>query len=292
LAPMDALNPDSGDTGCTDLGYHELYTRWLQFAAFLPMFRSHGTDAPREIWRFGEEGNDFYDSIAKFIKLRYQLMPYIYSMAAQVSLLGLSMIRPVALEFPNDRATHELLDQYFFGPALMVCPVTVPMYFLKNSTAAPAAPKARQVYLPNACAWYDFWTEELYAGGQTISAAAPLNIIPLFVRAGSIIPMSLVMQHVDEFPAAPYEFRIYCGADAECLLYEDAGDTYDYESGAYAIIKLRWYEAHHQLLIAPREGGFPGMVLSRTYRLIFISEKGRHEMEIMYSGHEIILNPV
>lgn len=291
LASMDALEPDPRDTGCADLGYHELYTRWLQYAVFLPMFRSHGTDAPREIWRFGDEGNIFYDTIAKFIKLRYQLMPYIYSLAAQVALQGWSMVKAVALEFPDDRATHNLLDEYLFGPALLVCPVTTPMYYARNSAPIAGAPKSREVDLPAACSWYDFWTEKLERGGRTISAAAPLDIIPLFVRAGSIIPLSPVMQHVNELPAAPYEIRIYRGADAEFLLYEDEGDTYRYEVGAYAIVKLAWNEAREELVIAARRGEFHGMVKSRHYRLIFISEKGRREMEIIYSGEEIKLNP-
>lgn len=289
LSSMDALEPDPRDTGCTDLGYWELYTRWLQYAVFLPMFRSHGTDAPREIWRFGDAGGVFYDTIAKFINLRYRLMPYIYSLAAHVSLQGKSMMKAVALEFPCDIATHDLTDQYLFGPALMVCPVTKPMYYQRDSVPITDATKSRQVYLPQARAWYDFWTENIYRGGQMVSADAPLNTIPLFVSAGSIIPMSPVMQYVDEIPDAPYEILIYRGADAEFLLYEDEGDTYHYETGAYSTIQIVWHDARSELVISARSGAFDGMVKSRQFRLVFISENGRVEKEITYSGEEITL---
>ncbi len=133
LTAADVLEPDPNDTGCRDLGYWELYTRWVQYGVFLPMFRSHGTDAAREIWRFGEEGSPFYDTIARYIRLRYQLMPYIYSLAAHVTFGAYTLMRAVALEFPDDLATHNILDQYVFGPALLVCPVTEPMYYRSNS---------------------------------------------------------------------------------------------------------------------------------------------------------------
>lgn len=148
LTDMNALEPDIADTGCRDLGFWELYTRWVQYGAFLPMFRSHGTDAAREIWRFGEEGNPFYDAIAKFIRLRYQLIPYIYSLAAQVTLDGTPMLRAVALDFPDDVMTHNLIDEFLFGSSLLVCPVTTPMYYEKNSQTIAGAKKSRGVYLP------------------------------------------------------------------------------------------------------------------------------------------------
>lgn len=291
LSPMEALEPDPRDTGCTDLGYWELYTRWLQYGAFLPMFRSHGTDAPREIWRFGDAGGMFYETIAKFIKLRYRLIPYIYSLAAQLSLYGKNIMRAVALEFPSDRATYDLTDQFLFGPSLMVCPVTKPMYYERDSVPIPSAAKSRSVYLPSGRTWYDFWTESSRPGGKVIAAAAPLETIPLFVPAGSIIPMWPVMQYVDEIADAPYEIRVYCGADGEFLLYEDAGDTYDYETGEYSTIRLTWRDARNELVVSARSGAFPGMVNSRRYRLIFISQTGRTEKEILYSGQEITLKP-
>lgn len=287
LTDANALEPDPKDTGCTDLGFGELYTRWLQYGVFLPMFRSHGTDAAREIWRFGEEGTPFYDTIAKYIRLRYQLIPYLYSLAAQVTLNSSTLMRAVALDFPDDVATHDLTDQYLFGSAFMVCPVTRPMYYRRNSEPIRDAAKSREVYLPKGSRWYDFWTEKAHEGGQTIDADAPLETIPLFVRAGAIVPMSPVMQYVDEIPDAPYEIRIYRGTDGEFALYEDAGDNYDYEKGGYAIVQLSWDDDRSELVMAGRKGSFSTMVQSREYRLVFISKQGRETKTVRYAGQEM-----
>jgi len=268
LTDMNALEPDPNDTGCRDLGYHELYTRWLQYGAFLPMFRSHGTDAAREIWRFGEEGNAFYDAIAKSIRLRYQLIPYIYSQAAQVTLKGGSLLRAVALEYPDDPATYDLTTQFLFGPALMVCPVTTPMYYGRHSQPITGASKTRAVTLPAGKAWHDFWTGSRYDGGRSIVTAAPLETIPLFVRAGSIIPMGPVMQYATEQSADPLEIRIYDGADGTFTLYEDENDNYHYEQGKCATIPFVWNDAKHVLTIGERQGEFPGMLKERTFRIV------------------------
>jgi alpha-D-xyloside xylohydrolase len=271
LTDMNALTPDPSDDGSKDLGYWELYTRWVQYAVFLPLFRSHGTDVPREIWRFGEEGSPFYDAIATFIRLRYRLLPYLYSLVSAVTRRGTMMMRALALEFPADRATHCIGDQYLLGPALMVCPVTRPMYYDVGSRALTGVSQTRSVYLPEGCAWFDFWTSAWYAGGQTLEADAPLDRMPLYVRAGSIVPMTEVMQFTDETPDAPYEIRVYCGADAGFELYEDAGDGYEYETGAFALIRLEWSEAAKTFTLARREGEFPLMVKVREYRVVFIS---------------------
>ncbi len=291
LTAPDLTEPDLKDTGCTDLGYHELYTRWLQYATFLPIFRSHGTDAPREIWRFGEPGTPFYDTIAHFIRLRYQLIPYIYSVAAQVTLNSYTIMRPVALDFPNDITTYNLTDQYMFGPAFMVCPVTHPMYFQRNSKPLQNAPKTRDVYLPKGNLWYDFWTEKPFHGGQTIKADAPLEIIPVFVKAGSIIPMWPVMQYVDEIPDAPYEIRIYQGADGEFTIYEDAGDGYEYEHGAFALIHLIWDDKKGELVVEKRQGSFKGMVEAREYNFVFISNTNRITKKAIYTGNLLRVSP-
>lgn len=287
LTPVDALQPDPADTGCRDLGYRELYTRWLQYAVFLPIFRSHGTDAPREIWRFGEPGTPFYDAIAQFIRLRYRLLPYIYSLAAQVTLNGASMMRAVALAFPEDRATHNLTDQFLFGPSLLVCPVTRPMYYGPQSTPIPDAPRTRAVYLPAGRQWYSFWTSEVHEGGQSITAQAPLSIIPLFVPAGSILPMGAETQYADELPNASYEIFVYTGADVEFTLYEDAGEGYDYEQGAYSLIQISWSESSQQFTIAARQGAFPEMVAEREYRITFVSPSGKQHRSVRYTGEEL-----
>jgi len=291
VTDANALEPDPKDSGCTDLGYWELYTRWLQYAVFLPIMRSHGTDAPREIWRFGEAGTPFYDAIAKYICLRYQLIPYIYSMAAQVTHHSYTMMRPLALDFPHEEATHDLTDQYMFGSSLMVCPVTQPMYYQRNSEPLCDVPKCRNVYLPADRGWYDFWTEKAYPGGQTIKAAAPLMTLPLFVPMGSILPMSPVMQYVDEIPAAPYKIQIYRGADAVFSLYEDAGDDYAYEQGCFSIVTLTWDDSRCELHISSRAGTFAVLVEAREYQLVFISPHGRETTRLLYTGQEIRVSP-
>ena len=287
LTDMNALEPDPSDDGSKDMGYWELYTRWLQYATFLPLFRSHGTDVPREIWRFGEEGSPFYDSIAAFIRLRYRLLPYLYSLIAAVTRKGTMMMRALALEFPVDRATHSVDDQYLLGPALMVCPVTRPMYYEAGSRALVGVSHTRLVYLPVSCAWFDFWTNALYAGGQTLEAEAPLERMPLYVRAGSIVPMTEVMQFTDETPDAPYEIRVYYGADANFELYEDAGDGYEYETGAFALIRLEWSEAAQTLTVAEREGEFFSMVRVRDYRIVFITAVHIEAHVVTYTGERL-----
>ena len=289
LTDMNAAAPDPNDIGCRDLGYWELYTRWLQYAIFLPMFRSHGTDAAREIWRFGDEGTTFYDVIARYIRLRYRFIPYLYSLAALVTLNSYTLLRAAALDYPNDSATYNIIDQYLFGPALLVCPVTTPMYYRTNSQPIVNAPKTRAVYLPAGNDWFDFWSETLHKGGQAIIADAPLETIPLYVRAGSILPMTQTMQHVDEVPDAPYEIRVYCGADVQFTLYEDAGDSYAYEEGAYALVHLSWQEECGELTISARQGEFPELVKEREYSVIFISGFAREIHTVRYLGQQLTL---
>ena len=291
LTDGSAQEPDPNDTGCTDLGYWELYTRWLQYAVFLPMFRSHGTDAPREAWRFGEPGTPFYDVIVQYIRLRYRLLPYIYSVAAQVSLNSWTMMRAVALDFPRDLRTHSLTDQFLFGPELMACPVTKPMYYDRNSEPIAGAEKSRLVYLPSGTGWYDFWTETWFPGGGTVDAPAPLEVMPVFARAGAIVPMAPVMQHADEIRDAPYEIRVYRGADGVFPLYEDEGDNYNYESGRFSIVMLRWSELDGELIITARAGDFDGMVTSRQLHIVFISQSGRKSCSVVYNGDEIRVRP-
>jgi alpha-D-xyloside xylohydrolase len=293
LTPMEAMEPDPNDLGCRDLGYWELYTRWVQYAAFLPMFRSHGTDAAREIWRFGEEGTIFYDTIAAFIRLRYELMPYLYSLVARVTHAGVMMMRALALEFPLDTAAHEIRDEYLLGPSLLVCPVTSPMYFEAGSRPLQDVSKTRSVYLPQGAGWYDFWTDVLEEGGSTVVADAPLEKMPLYVRAGSIVPMTRAMQYADEDISAPYQIRVYCGADAVFELYEDAGDGYAYEAGAYATIRLSWNDAERECCIGARQGSFPELVAEREYNIRWIglaaasSGVSAHAQTFQYAGEEI-----
>ena len=227
------------ENGCEDLGYRELYTRWLQFAAFTPFMRSHGTNTPREIWRFGEKGGMFYDAIEKFIRLRYMLTPYFYSLNARVTFEGLMPVTPLAMAWTEDMQAAEAEYEYLYGKELLVCPVTEPMYYETDSRELEGVSKTRSVYLPEGT-WYDFLTGEKVSGGRRIEAECPIDRIPLYVRAGAVIPTMEVMQYTGENPLAPVDVRIYRGADGRFTLYSDAGDGYGYEQGEYWTADIAW----------------------------------------------------
>jgi alpha-D-xyloside xylohydrolase len=241
--------------GVDDPGYRELYVRWLQIGTFLPMMRSHGTDTPREVWRFGQPGDVHYDTLVRFIQLRYRLLPYIYSIAAAETLSDYTMMRMLAFDFRGDPRAYDIDNQFMFGPALMVCPVTEP------------ATQTRQVYLPSGTLWYDFWTGECHGGGQTIIAPSPLRHIPLFVRAGSIIPTGPKVQHAAEALDQPIDVRVYGGANGQFLFYEDEYDNYNYERGAYSTTLLAWDDARQKLDVGEPAGRFDG-IKPRTFRVV------------------------
>jgi alpha-D-xyloside xylohydrolase len=276
------------DQGVDDLGYRELYVRWFQFGAFLPMFRSHGTDTPREIWRFGNPGDPMYDTLAKFLRLRYQLMPYIYSLAGQVAHEDYTMIRALSFDFRGDPAAYDISDQFMFGPALLVNPVTTPMYYGPNSTPLTDADKTRPVYLPAGSDWYDFWTGERYAGGQTLSARADLETMPIYVRAGSIVPFGPDICYTDEQPQAALKLRIYPGQDGVFTLYQDEGDNYDYEKGFFATIQLRWDDTNSRLILEKRQGKYPGM--GKTLEISISVVGDIYEHQFIYDGTQKIVN--
>jgi alpha-D-xyloside xylohydrolase len=269
--------------GCDDPAYRELYVRWFQFGAFLPMFRSHGTDTPREVWRFGEKGEPFYDALVQSIQLRYRLLPYVYSIAARETLADDTMLRMLAFDFRSDPNVFNIDDQFMFGRALMVCPVTEP------AVTEPGV-DTRIVYLPAGCAWHDFWTGARYGGGQTISAAAPLNHVPLFVRAGSIIPLGPIVQHASEGLDQPLELRIYCGANGRFDLYEDENDSYHYETGAFATTAIEWNDASSGLMIRPRSGSFPNMPTNRRFNIVRVRPGHGAGIEPVASPDHMILN--
>ena len=432
--------------GCKDDTYRELFTRWYQFGAFCPVFRVHGTSTPREIWNFGEPGTWAYDTQLKFDRLRYRLLPYIYSTAWMVTNEDYTMMRGLAFDFPGDENVLDIDDQYMFGPAIMVNPVTNYMYFpwtgpdpgdpippenlvdrngekggltaeyfrgvefrelfmtLRDSlmdhqwgndvigeglpsdlysvrwtgkviadrsgeytfiTSAddgihlwvngemlvddwethptethkgtiyleegqaydikmeyfefmgganvklgwklplsgdaekiPLPDKSRKVYLPEGSGWMDFWTGSAYTGGQEISTPAPIEIMPLFIRQGSIVPMGPFLQFSTEKPADPVELRIYPGADGSFTLYEDENDNYNYEKGVYSTIDLSWDDRKKLLTIGERQGEFPGMLKKRTFNIVIVGENHgtgvgicqEPDATVVYEGEQLELD--
>ena len=238
-----------------DPRYAELFTRWLQFGAFCPMFRVHGTSKPKEMWRFDEATQKI---LIAYDQLRYHLLPYIYSVSWQVTSGGGTMMRPLVMDFRADTNVFNIPDQFLFGPALMPCPVV------------KAGASTRGVHLPAGAAWTDFWTGNTYPGGRNIEAASPIDTMPLFVRAGSVIPYGPAIEYAMEKPD-PVELRVYRGASGAFTLYEDEGDNYDYEKGAYATIPISWDESKAVLTIGKRRGKFPGMLEKRTFRVVWVS---------------------
>lgn len=424
--------------GGKDPAYQELYTRMFQFGTFTPIFRSHGSETPREIWEMGE----FTNTLIRFDNLRYRLMPYIYSQAWKVTSEGYTLMRGLPMDFSNDKNTYSLDDQYMFGPSLMICPVTEFMYhhppeatvligeeYFKTNDGKPGLSvkyykdnkyktlgketiekdinvfwytgrpdyvsdsmfairwegnlmpkesgtyqfhlksfdakriilngdtlkmvytsveqytelidlkageaysfvletensstgaarmqlfwktpavfasektkitkdKTRSVYLPEGQSWIDFWKGKTIEGGQTITSNAHIDIIPILVKAGSIIPMGPFVQYATEKPGAPIELRIYPGADGHFTLYEDENDNYNYEKGVYSTIDFHWNNKGKQLTIGQRKGEFPGMIKDRIFNIIVVREghgtgieiTGKADKSINYSGKEQVVN--
>ena len=285
------------DQGVDDLGYRELYTRWFQYGAFLPMFRAHGTDTPREIWRFGNPGEPVYDTLVKYLCLRYRLMPYNYSLAGQITHQDYTMLRVLSFDFRHDPNVYDIGDEYMFGPAFLVCPVTKPMYFAANSVPLKEVEKTRSVYLPSGNDWYDFWTGKRYSGGQTISADAPLETMPLYVRSGSIFPIGPQIQFSSDQADVPIELWMYPGQDGEFTLYEDEGDNYNYEQGSFATIHIAWNESTRQLTLDDRRGNYSGMQVSKSFRVVFADGKPFDPLaeetqarEVFYDGKRLVVD--
>ena len=224
--------------GVEEEEYREYYTRMFQWATFLPMLRSHGSDTPREIWRFGEPGTAYYDAILKMIRLRYELLPYIYSMAAHQTLYSYSMARMLAFDYPDDEEVYDIKDEFLFGD-ILVCPVTHP----RSETTI------RRVYLPKGNQWVDFWSNRSYDGGQWISLETDIHTLPLFVKAGTIIPTGEVVEYSAAQAEKQITIDVFPGADALFTLYEDSGDGYDYERGDYRETVLTWNDRKKELLV-------------------------------------------
>jgi len=259
--------------------YQDLYARWFEFGAFCPIFRTHGHRPQNEIWTY----KAVEPILIQYDKLRYRLMPYIYSLAWKVASDDYTIQRPLVMDWRTDPRTWNVGDQFMFGPALMVAPVLA------------QGALARRVYLPEAHVWYNFWTGDSVQGGHEIEADAPLNRLPLYVRAGSILPMGPEIEYATEDPDSPIELRIYRGAPGSFDLYEDSGDSYDYEKGIHSIIPLSWNEQTEVLTIGTRQGSFPGMVGTRQFRVVLVGNghgvgeavSAREDRQVTYDGREV-----
>lgn len=280
------------EKGQEDEGFKELYTRWFQFGAFCPLFRAHGQDFPREPWAFGIPESQTYQTLLKFTNLRYRLMPYIYSLAWKVTNENYTIMRALPFDFGNDSATYNINNQYMFGPSILVNPVVEPLYYRPNNVKMNTNDFTRNVYLPKGTKWIDFWTGNPYDGGQNVKADASFETMPLFVRAGSIIPMGPFIQYSTE-KTDPLEIRIYEGADGEFTLYEDENDSYNYEKGAYSTITFKWDDKAKTLIIDKRKGSFNGMIKDRTFNVVLVDKaKGtgitstsKFDKAITYNGN-------
>ncbi len=271
-------NPD-------DAEYRELFIRWFQFGTFNPILRVHGTRSTNqnELWSYGAEAQKI---LVSYDTLRYRLLPYIYSLAWMTTSQGYTPMRGLVMDFHTDARVASIADQFMFGPAFLVNPVTEP------------GASTRRAYLPKA-KWYDFWSGSAADGPRMLDASAPIDKLPLFVRAGSIVPMGPEKQWSTEKPEDPLELRVYRGADGDFTLYEDENDGYNYEKGVYATIPFHWDNAKQTLTIDARKGEFPGMLAERHFQVVFVGDKhgvgilpeGKPDKVIRYSGKAITVTP-
>ena len=287
--------------------YQELYVRWLQFGAFCPMMRSHGTDVPREIYYFGRKGEPVYDAIEKTIGLRYSLLPYIYSTSWDVTHSQSSFMGALMMDFVNDKKVWDINDEYMFGKSILVAPVVTAQYTPEKvvkvneeegwnrdngakaengATVDFTVKKQVKIYLPAGTAWYDYWTNEKHDGGREIAKEIALDGIPLYVKAGSIIPIGPKVQYATEKPWSELTLKVYAGADGSFILYEDEGDNYNYEQGAFTEIPLVWNDASRRLTIGARKGMFEGMLKERTFTVEL--QDGTRKV-VRYNGKKVTL---
>ncbi|UQB68902.1 TIM-barrel domain-containing protein [Epilithonimonas zeae] len=294
--------------GANNPMFQELYVRWLQYGTFTPMMRSHGTDVPREIYQFGKKRDVVYDVIEKFIRLRYSMLPYIYSISWDVSKNNSSFLRALSMDFSSDQKTWDINNEYLFGKSFLVAPILNPQYTpekivktdenqgwdKKNETKENSLSnidftenKKIKLYLPAGADWFDFWTNEKHKGGQEIEKSVNLQSIPLYVKAGSIIPFGPDVQYATEKKWDNLTLKIYPGTDADFILYEDEFDNYNYEKGDYTEIPFHWNEKSKTLTIDSRKGNFKGMIDKRNFNVML--PDGQHK-SVSYSGKKVNVN--
>ena len=265
--------------------WRELQTRWNQFGCFIPLYRAHGQWPLREVWNIAPEDHPAYQTIVWYDKLRYHMMPYLYSMAGWVHFKDYTMMRGLAMDFNGDNKVYDIPDQWMFGPAFMACPVG---YYKARS---------RSVYFPKQCGWYDLYTGEYVNGGQTLVVDAPYERMPVFVREGSIVPFGPEMEWCDEKPAELINLYVYEGADATFQLYEDEGTNYNYEKGKYATIDIKYDEKAKTLTFGKRNGNFKGMLKNRRFNIVVVSKDKAQPLNLLnpegkmveYAGKEVVV---
>ena len=305
-----AYNKSFNDgTGAKNPSFKELYVRWLQFGAFTPMMRSHGTDVPREIYNFGKKGEPIYDAIAKAINLRYSLLPYIYSTAWTVTNSQSTIMRALVMDF-KDKKVVDMNNEYMFGKSILVAPIVNAQYTPettvksntetgwdkkdtnnenKSSDVTFTQTKSSKVYLPEGPFWYDFWTNEKIKGGQEIVKATSIDEIPLYIKSGSIIPFGPQVQYATEKKWDNLEIRVYPGANGEFSLYEDENDSYNYEKGIYSTITFIWNDAKKSLTINDCKGSFPGILKTRKFNIIVVADGKNIDKVVTYGGKKVVV---
>lgn len=265
--------------------WRELNTRWFEFAAFNPLFRSHGQKPYREIFNLAPQSSQMYDTLVSYDKLRYRLIPYIYTLAADTWYQDYTIMRGLFMDFPTDSRVRDIADEYMFGSALLISPVY------------DYGARQRSTYLPAGTGWYDFYDNRHFTGGRTVVVQAPLNRIPVFVREGAIVPIGPDIQYTGEKPEAPLTILVYTGRDGSFSLYEDEGTNYNYEHGAFCRVSFSYDERKRQLTIRRRVGDFPGMPQTRIFNIRWISASSqaatafdsKPDEAVQYTGDELVV---
>ena len=284
-----SYNTDGTGSAPRNPQYQELYVRWMQYGLFCPVFRSHGADAPREIYQFGKKGEPIYDAIESTIRLRYRLLPYIYSTAWQVTSANESYLRALTYDFASDKNTWNLGSEFMFGRSILATPILDPQYTeekifkedamsgwdkkdakiekLKDGKIDFSEEKTATKYLPKGANWYEFYTEKLYKGGRNVTFTTTIDRTAMFVKAGTILPLAPVMQYAQQSQWDNLDIIVYPGSNAVFTLYEDEGDNYNYERGVYSTITMTWNDSQRTFTVETRQGQFPGMLQNRKFNI-------------------------
>ena len=284
-----SYNTDGTGSAPRNPQYQELYVRWMQYGLFCPVFRSHGADAPREIYQFGKKGEPIYDAIESTIRLRYRLLPYIYSTAWQVTSANESYLRALTYDFASDKNTWNLGSEFMFGRSILATPILDPQYTeekifkedamsgwdkkevknekWKDGKIDFSEEKTATKYLPKGANWYEFYTEKLYKGGRNVTFTTTIDRTAMFVKAGTILPLAPVMQYAQQSQWDNLDIIVYPGSNAVFTLYEDEGDNYNYERGVYSTITMKWNDSQRTFTVEARQGQFPGMLQNRKFNI-------------------------